>query len=48
VLSWFEQRFGVDRQTIEVLDSETFKRWISDDEAYRVWLRERISRKNSE
>lgn len=42
LLSWFGRRFGVDRDDLEVLDTETFKRWLEDDARYEVELRERL------
>ena len=35
VLRWFERDFGTERDKLEVLDVETFQRWITDDEQYR-------------
>ena len=39
VLGRFESDFGVERDKLEVLDIETFQRWITDDEQYRSALR---------
>ena len=42
LLTWFERRFGVNRDLLEILDADTFKRWLEDDERYEVESRERL------
>lgn len=39
VLGWFESDFTTQREKLEVLDVETFQRWIKDDEQYQSGLR---------
>jgi hypothetical protein len=45
LLNWFERGFGVSRETLEVLDVETFKRWLDDDDKYKIQSRERLKLK---
>jgi len=45
LLNWFERRFGVNRDLLEVLDADTFKRWLEDDDKYEVQLRDRLKLK---
>lgn len=48
LLSWFERRFGVNKQALEVLEPDTFKNWIRDDQEYKFQLTERLNKIDAE
>jgi hypothetical protein len=45
-LKWFESQFGVSRKDLEILDQDTFNRWLSEDEEYQTWLQSRRQKKD--
>jgi len=45
VLKWFEERFGVNRQDLEVLEPDTFAHWIDADAQYQEEFQQRVANK---